>query len=103
VREGFFERHAFVLEKMPKRSTDHKAAVGQLLEQGAQREIGLLVRWARERDWFLRALAGGAASGGKALRSSMRKRWPRSSGTAFHVYGKAAQGGIGNTPAGFLI
>src|SRR3984957_4606317 len=43
ARRLFFERHAFMLEKMPKRIiTHHQAAVGQLLEQSPQREIRLL-------------------------------------------------------------
>src|ERR1700722_8800191 len=43
ARRLFFERHAFMLEKMPKRViADHQAAVSQLLEQSAQREIRLL-------------------------------------------------------------
>jgi hypothetical protein len=34
------KRHAFMLEKMPKRIiTHHQAAVGQLLKQSSQREI----------------------------------------------------------------
>jgi hypothetical protein len=41
--KAFFERHAFMLEKMPKRIlADHKAAVGQLPEQSTQRRGGLL-------------------------------------------------------------
>src|SRR3984957_9510472 len=43
ARRLFFERHPFMLEKMPKRIiADHQAAVGQLLEQSPQREIRLL-------------------------------------------------------------
>jgi hypothetical protein len=42
ARRLFFERHAFMLEKMPKRGiAHHQAAVGQLLKQSAQREIRL--------------------------------------------------------------
>jgi hypothetical protein len=41
--QAFFERHAFVLQKMPKRViADHQAAVGQLPEQSAQRQVRLL-------------------------------------------------------------
>jgi hypothetical protein len=41
--KAFFERHAFVLQKMPKRViAHHQAAVGQLPEQSPQREIRLL-------------------------------------------------------------
>ena len=41
--EGFFERHAFMVKKMPERIVaDHQAAIGQLLEQSPQREIRLL-------------------------------------------------------------
>jgi hypothetical protein len=40
--KAFFERHAFMLEKMPKGViADHQAAVGQLREQGAQRQVRL--------------------------------------------------------------
>jgi hypothetical protein len=36
--KAFFERHPFMLEKMPKRIiAHHQAAVGQLLKQSAQR------------------------------------------------------------------
>src|ERR1700733_922230 len=43
ARRLFFERHAFMLQKMPKRIiADHQAAVGQLPEESAQREIRLL-------------------------------------------------------------
>ena len=42
-REGLFKRHAFMLEKMPKRIVaDDQAAIGQFLEQSAQRQVGLL-------------------------------------------------------------
>src|ERR1700722_8913912 len=43
ARRLFFERHAFMVKKMPERIiADHQAAVGQLLEQSPQREIRLL-------------------------------------------------------------
>ena len=41
--KAFFERHAFMLEKMPKRViADHLAAVGQPLKQSVQRDVRLL-------------------------------------------------------------
>src|ERR1700734_1147425 len=43
ARRLFFERHAFMVKKMPERIiADHQAAIGQLLEQSPQREIRLL-------------------------------------------------------------